>query len=169
MLLLADAVEFHCVADLPVGIAGWADVAISVALADETAVLAASGGKSASFTAGVSSIADPVELSIVLDGWVGWVDEDAFVVLEGTILVNPVGVKEAESWELLACLVLGDGLKVKSWGKLIDMVGTWLTIEAVLGSNTPAGALADADAVDAHSLLGLVAHATSLIWAGRVG
>ena len=46
------------------------------------------------------------------------------------------------------------------------MVCTWLTILAVLRSNTPAGALAYADTVDNHTLLGLVTHAASLIWAG---
>ena len=87
------------------------------AMADttETTVLAASSCEATSFTACVDGVADPVELSIVLDSWVDWVDEDALEVLESAILVNPVRVKEAEGWELLTSLLFSDSLKVKGW------------------------------------------------------
>ena len=68
------------------------------AMADttETTVLAASSCEATSFTACVDGVTDPVKLSIVLDSWVDWIDKDALEVLECAILVNPVGVKEAE-------------------------------------------------------------------------
>ena len=161
--------ELHCVADLPVSIPGWPDLPVALALAHESSVLLASGGETPGLSPGVSAVADPVDGWVVLDGGVGWIDEDALVVLVGTILVDPVGVKEPEGWESLTGLVLSKSLEGKLWSKLVDMVGPVLTIEPVLGSNTPSATLADTDAVHHVTLLGLVAEPAGLIWAGWVG
>ena len=165
---LAEPVELHCVADLPVSIPGWPDLPVALALAHESSVLLASGGETPSLSPGVGGIADPVDGWVVLDGGVVWVDEDALVVLVSTILVDPVGVEEPEGWESLTGLVLGKSLEGKLWSKLVDMVGPVLTVEAVLGGNTPSATLADTDAVHDVTLLGLVTHPAGLIWAGWV-
>ena len=161
--------ELHCVADLPVSIPGWPDLPVALALASESAVLLASGGETPSLSPGVGGIADPVDGWVVLDGGVVWIDEDALVVLVGTILVDPVGVKEPEGWESLTGLVLGKSLEGKLWSKLVDMVGPVLTVEPVLRSDTPPAALADTDAVHDVALLGLVAEPAGLVWAGWLG
>ena len=160
--------ELHCVTELPVASAGWPDLPEAFALAHESAVLAASGSETTGLTAGVDGIANPVDLRVVLDGDVVRVDENALVVLEGTILIDPVGVEEPERWKSLTSLVLSEGLEVELWSELVDVVSAVLTVEAVLGSNAPAATLPDADAVDNVSLLGLVAEAAGLIWAGWV-
>ena len=166
---LAEPVELHCVADLPVSVPGWPDLPVALALAGKSPVLLASGGETPSLSPGVGSIADPVDGWVVLDGGVVWIDEDALVVLIGTILVDPVGVEEPEGWESLTGLVLSKSLEGKLWSKLVDMVGPVLTVEPVLGSNTPSATLADTDAVHDVALLGLVAEPTGLIWAGWLG
>ena len=157
--------KLHRVTELPVASPRRSDLPEALALAHESAVLAASGGETTGLTAGVDSIADPVDLRVVLDGDVVRVDEDAFVVLEGTILIDPVGVEEPERWESLTSLVLSEGLEVELWSELVDVVSAVLTVEAVLGSNPPAATLPDADAVDDIALLGLITEAASLIWA----
>ena len=88
--------KLHRVTELPVSSPRRPDLPEALALAHESAVLATSGCETASLTAGVDSIADPVDLRVVLDGDVVRVDEDALVVLEGTILIDPVGVEEPE-------------------------------------------------------------------------
>ena len=166
---LAEHVELHCVADLPVSIPGWPDLPVALALAGESPVLLASGGETPSLSPGVGAVADPVDGWVVLDGGVVWIDEDALVVLVSTILVDPVGVEEPEGWKSLTSLVLGESLEGKLWSKLVDMVGPVLAIKTVLGSNTPSATLADTDAVHHVTLLGLVAEPAGLIWAGWVG
>lgn len=48
------------------------------------------------FSSLVDSVADPVDAGITSDSLVGWVNEDDFVVLVDTILVDPVGLSEGE-------------------------------------------------------------------------
>ena len=95
--------------------AGWSNLAVTFALAIESTVLTASASKATSFTTALNGFADPVDLWIVLDSWMSWINEDAFVILVNTILVNPVGVKEAERLKSCTCLVFSKGLKVKLW------------------------------------------------------
>ena len=90
-------------------------MAEAMANTTETTVLATSSCKATSFAACMDRVADPVKLSIMLDSWVDWINKDALEVLESTILVNPVRVKEAEGWELLTSLLFSDSLKVKGW------------------------------------------------------
>ena len=161
--------KLHRVTELPVSSPRRPDLPEALTLAHKCAVLAASGCETASLTAGVDSVADPVDLRVVLDGDVVRVDENALVVLEGTILIDPVGVEEPERWKSLTSLVLSEGLEVELWSELVDVVSAVLTVEAVLGSNPPAATLPDADAVDDIALLGLVAEAAGLVRTGRMG
>ena len=113
--LCTEAAELHCVADLPICITWWSNMAVAVSLAIKCAVLTACCCKWACITALLDVRANPVKLSIVLDSWMHWVSEYAFVVLECAILVNPVRVNKAEWWELLTCLHFCEWLKVDLW------------------------------------------------------
>ena len=88
--LCTEAAELHCVADLPICITGWANMAVTVSLALECTMLAASSCETTGFTALLNIRAKPVKFGIMLDCWVHWICEDAFEILESTILINPV-------------------------------------------------------------------------------
>ncbi len=79
------------IASLPGSSVGTTDSIISsVTLHAETAVLAASRGKTSSLTVLVDGVDDPVDAGIIADGNVTGVNEDDLEVLVGRILVDPV-------------------------------------------------------------------------------
>ena len=68
---------------------------VAVSLAQTTALLAG-GGKATGLAVLVDGVDDPVDAGIAADGLVLGVDEDDLVVLVGRVLVDPVGVQDAE-------------------------------------------------------------------------
>lgn len=68
---------------------------VAVSLAQSTALLA-SGSETTGLAVLVDRLDDPVDAGIAADGLVRGVDEDNFVVLVGRVLVNPVGVEDAQ-------------------------------------------------------------------------
>lgn len=83
---------------------------VSVSLAQTTALLA-SGGETAALAVLVDRLDDPVDAGIAADGLVGGVDEDDFVVLVGGVLVDPVGVQDAEVGTAAADTLLSSRLE----------------------------------------------------------
>jgi hypothetical protein len=70
-------------------------VIVPVALSNTT-VLLSSRGETTGLATLVDGGADPVDAGIAADRLVVGVDEDDFVVLVDTILVNPVGVQDTK-------------------------------------------------------------------------
>ena len=67
---------------------------MSVSLANSSGLFAG-GGKASGLPALVDGVADPVDSGITADSLVCGVDEDDFVVLVDTVLVDPVGLRAA--------------------------------------------------------------------------
>jgi len=100
-------------------------VVVSVALVDTTVVLA-SAGKTTEFAVLVDWVGDPVDASITADGLVLWVDEDDLEVLVGRVLVNPVGVEDAQVGTTATDTLLSDRAKTTLELELVDTLVGWL-------------------------------------------
>jgi hypothetical protein len=111
----------------------------------------------------MNGVDDPVDTGIVTDLGVGGINEDNFVVLHGGILVDPVGVKDAEVGELASDLLLSNGLKVTLELKVVNTLMLGLTPDHTTMVLTLAASSADSAANDDVTLLGLVAEAVGLV------
>ena len=86
----------------------------------DTTGLLAGGGETASLTVLVHGVDDPVDAGITADGLVLGVDEDDLVVLVGAVLVDPVGVEDAEVGAAAADTLLSGGLEGTLVLELVD-------------------------------------------------
>ena len=77
----------------------------------ETTRLLAGGGETTSLAVLVDGVDDPVDAGILADGLVLGVNEDDLEVLVGRVLVDPVGVKDAQVSASAADTLLGGGLQ----------------------------------------------------------
>ena len=77
----------------------------------DTTALAAGGGETAGLAVLVDGVDDPVDAGVAADGLVLRVDEDDLVVLVGAVLVNPVGVEDAQVGAAAADTLLGGRLE----------------------------------------------------------
>lgn len=107
---LSVAPERQGVVALPGVTAATAGVVVAVALV-ETSALLASGGETALLAVLVDGVDDPVDAGVAADGLVLGVDEDDLVVLVGAVLVDPVGVQDAQVRAAAADTLLSGGLE----------------------------------------------------------
>ena len=107
---LAVAPERQGVVPLPGLPPASSGLVVTVTLAKTTALLARSG-ETAALAVLVDGLDDPVDAGIAADGLVGGIDEDNFVVLVGGVLVDPVGVEDAEVGAAAADTLLSSGLE----------------------------------------------------------
>ena len=150
----------------PGGAVGAAlDAVGAVSLLAEAAGLAAGGGEAAALAVLVDGVDDPVDAGVVADLGVAGIDEDDLVVLHGGVLVDPVGVEDAEVGVLAAGLLLGDGLEVALELEVVDTLVLGLTPDHTTMVLTLAASSADSAANDDVTLLGLVAHSTCCVQA----
>jgi hypothetical protein len=80
-----------------VGSAGGSKLVIPMTLDSESSRLFTSGCESPEFSVSVNGFTDPVDAWIVFDGIVSNVNTDDFEVLVGTVLCNPIRVKNSEA------------------------------------------------------------------------
>jgi len=92
---------------------------VAVTLVETTGLLA-SGGETTSLAVLVDGVDDPVDAGIAADGLVLGVDEDDLVVLVGAVLVDPVGVEDAEVSAAATDTLLGGGLEGALVLELVD-------------------------------------------------
>jgi len=83
---------------------------VAVALVETTGLLAG-GGETTSLAVLVDGGDDPVDAGILADGLVLGVDKDDLVVLVGRVLVDPVGVEDAQVGAAAADTLLSGGLE----------------------------------------------------------
>ena len=86
----------------------------------ETTALLAGGGKTAALAVLVDGLDDPVDTGVTADGLVLGVDEDDLVVLVSRVLVDPVGVEDAEVGAAAADTLLSGGLERALVLELVD-------------------------------------------------
>lgn len=129
----------------------------------ETSGLASCRGESTALTVLVYRVTDPVDTRIVTDLGVGRIDKDDLIVLHGSILVNPVGVKNAEVGELASDLFLSNRLEISLELKMVNTLMLGLTENHTTMVLTLASSTTDSDAYNYISLLGLVTKTMSLL------
>merc|ERR1712072_1055896 len=138
---------------LPDSAARRADLRCAVVLlAQATVLLGGRGGGDLAVLHG--GLADPVDAGVVADGIVHGVHQDHLVVLVGGVLAHPVGVEHVQVAASLGHAVLGG---VAQGVRVLVLVDT-----LALGVGPLAATTAHAHAVDAVTLLRLVAHAARL-------
>ena len=86
----------------------------------ETTGLLASGSETTRFAMLVDWVDDPVDARITTDGLVLRVDEDDLVVLIGRVLVDPVGVEDAEIGAATADTLFSGGTEGALVLELVD-------------------------------------------------
>ena len=157
---------FRSVSTLPVGTLGWADLLGSETSLVKTTGLLAGSGKATLLSVVVLGGDDPVDLWVLSDGLVGWVNHDNFVELVGGVLTNPVRVENAEVGASAANSLLGNVLVGLLLLELTDTVVSWLTVNATLADHALATTTTDTASVDDVALCSLVAQLAGLVGTG---
>lgn len=96
----------------------------------ETTGLLASCSEATRFAVLVDWVDDPVDARITTNGLVLWVDEDDLVVLVGRVLVDPVGVEDAEIGTSLADTLFSGGTEGSLVLELVDTLVGWFACVA---------------------------------------
>lgn len=107
------------VVSLPGLSAAGSGLVVAVALVETTGALAG-GGEATGLAVLVDGVDDPVDAGIDADGLVVGVDEDDLVVLVGGVLVDPVGVQDAQVSAAATDTLLGGGLEGALVLELVD-------------------------------------------------
>mmetsp|Transcript_20260 Transcript_20260/g.56451 ORF Transcript_20260/g.56451 Transcript_20260/m.56451 type:complete len:266 (+) Transcript_20260:184-981(+) len=169
LFCLTVAAQGQLVAPLVVGALGGADLVGKVALGAQATVALASRGQAAQLAVLLGGGAKPVGAGVVADGIVGWVYGDDLKVLEGGVLIDPVGVHHTESSTLAAHALLSHAAKVAGGLQLRHTLVGGLSANHTPLHGLLAASTAHTGAVHHEALLGLVAHAAGLVRAGGVG
>lgn len=137
---------------------------VAVTLVETTRTLA-SGSKATSLAVLVDGVDDPVDAGVDADGLVLGVDHDDLVVLVGRVLVDPVGVEDAQVSTAATNTLLSGGTERALVLELVDTLVGGLAEGSTLLGRLLAATAADTDAVDDVALLGLVAETAGLVGA----
>ena len=135
----------------------------------ETTGLLASSSETTRLAVLVDCVDDPVDAWVAADGLVLWVEHDDLEVLVGGVLVDPVGVQDAQVGAAAADTLLSGSAQSTLVLELVDTLVGGLAVGGTLGGRALAATAANTDTVDNVSLLGLVSETTSLVGAGRTG
>lgn len=158
---------------------------VSVTLTQSTRLLASSG-ETTRLAVLVNGVDDPVDAGVFADGLVLRVDKDDFEVLVGRVLVNPVGVENAQVGTTASDTLFSGRLEGTLILELVHTLVGWLacindqyhskpsdsdfrTVGGTLWNGALATSTTNTDTVDDITLLGLVTQTTCLIrtrWAG---
>ena len=118
-MLLTVAPEGEGVVPLP-GLPPAGTGVVELVSTAETTALLAGGGETTSLAVLVDGLDDPVDARVAADGLVLGVDADDLVVLVGGVLVDPVGVEDAEVGAAAANTLLSGGLEGTLVLELVD-------------------------------------------------
>jgi len=111
----------------------------------------------------VDRVDDPADTRITTDSLVLGVDEDDFEVLVGRILVDPVGVQDAEVGAATTNSLFGSGAEGSLILELVHTLVGGFAESGTLWHRLLATTTADTNSVDDITLLGLVSETTSLV------
>ena len=97
------------------------------------------------------------------------VDENDFIVLVNTILVDPVGVQDTEVAAASSDTLFSSRAETTLVLQVVNTLANGLAVGRTLGDGLLAVSTADTDTVDDIALLGLVSEAARLVGARRAG
>jgi len=141
---------------------------VSVSLSDSSRLLS-SRSEASGLPALVDGVANPVDAGITADGLVCRVDENDFVVLVYTVLVDPVGVQNTKTTASPCNSLFGNAPQASLELELVYTLVGGFTKGSTLGSLLFPSTSANSDSVDDVSLLGLVTQSASLVGSRRSG
>jgi len=135
----------------------------------ETTGLLASGSKATGFAVLVDWLDDPVDAGITANGLMLGINQDDLVVLVCGVLVDPVGVEDAEVGAATADTLFSGGSEGALVFELVHTLVGGLAVGSTLWHWSLAASTANANAVDDISLLGLVSETAGLVWSRWTG
>ena len=144
------------------------DAGGEVTLDTEATGLLTSRSDAVELTVLVNTSNNPVDTGIAADGLVRRINHDNLEVLESSILSNPERVEDTEVTAALSSTLLSNATEGASSLDTLDTLVDGLTVDDTLGVLTLGGTTGDTDTVEDIALLGLVAHAASLIGASSL-
>jgi hypothetical protein len=100
-------------------------------------------------------VGDPVDARIVANSWVGWINENDFVILVCCVLVDPVTIEYAQVSCTASDTLFSNRLEVSSSSDE-DTLVLWLSVNNSLRNRLLARATTNSYTVDDIPLLGLV-------------
>merc|ERR1719181_407156 len=150
-------------ATLPVRTSGWAFLVGAMALGAQPTVGPACRSHSTELAVLHHRFADPVDARVATDALVRHIDHDDLEILEGGILVHPVGVEHTKVASFTSSTLLSDTAKRATSLQVVDTSIARLPVDLTLVDRALATTTADTHTVHAVALLGLVSQATSLV------
>jgi hypothetical protein len=122
----------------------------------EATRLLACGSETTGLAMLVDWVDDPIDARVPADGLVLWVNENDLEVLVGRVLVDPVGVEDAEVGAAAADTLFSGSAERTLVLQLIDTLVGRLAVGSTLWRRSLATTAADTNAVDDIALLSLV-------------
>jgi len=141
-------------------------VVVTVTFAQAT-ILFADAGKTTRLAVLVNRLGDPVDPGIATNSLVVRIDQDDFIVLVDTILVDPVRVEDTQVATSPSNTLLRNTPQATLRLDMLDTLTNRLAVGSTLGHLFLAVTPPDTNTVDDISLLGLVSETASLIRARR--
>lgn len=161
---LAVTLETHSVVAQPGLVEGATNNTIgTVTLFAETTSLASSAGKATHFAVLVDRSTNPVGAGVVANLLVVGVNENDFIVLHGSVLIDPIRVEHAQIGVLASDLFFSDTLQVAFKFELVDTLVLGLTEYHTTVVLALAASAADTSADNHVALFGLVTQAVGLV------
>jgi hypothetical protein len=125
--------------------------------------LPSGAGKSPTLAMLVHGVDNPIDTRVVAYPEMGGINQNNFVVFHGRVLVDPVGVENAQVGEFAPSLLLGNRLKIALELNLFNTLVLGLTKDHTTMVGTLASTTTDATPDNDISLLGLVAKTMGLV------
>ena len=108
------------------------------------------------------SAGNPVDSWVSSDSLVVWIYQDNFVEFEGSVLSNPVRVKNSEISASLSNSVFSNGSVGSCWFQLVDTLVDWLSVYNTFLGKSLSATSSNSDSVDDISLGSLVTNLSCL-------
>lgn len=140
----------------------------SVSTLAQSTRLASSRSKSTALTVLVHGVDNPIDARIIANLGMRGIDQNDFIILHGSILINPVRVENTEIGILASNLFFGNGLKVAFKLQVVDTLMLGLTPNHTSVVLTLASTTTDSTSDNNVSLLGLVPQTVSLFGTSRL-
>jgi hypothetical protein len=120
--------EFQIVASLPGSMEGSTNVIVgAMSLFAQSSRFASGAGESSQFSVLVNWIDDPLDAWVVSDAFVCWIDKDDFIILHGSILIDPIGIENTQIGILASDLLFCHGLQVAFELEMVDTGMFWFS------------------------------------------
>jgi hypothetical protein len=106
---------------------------------------------------------NPIDAWVIANLEMGRINQNNFIILHSSVLVNPVGIEDTQVAKFTSHLLFGDGLKIALEFNLFNTLVLGLTKDHTTVVGTLASTTTDSTSNNDISLLGLVAKTMGLV------